>query len=138
MNMMLGSNTSVWHVFICTQNYVFQCLLINKRTLQTFHFSLISIVLMCKRKIKYFTFKILNPPPLRMTQSAPLQIDNFKWQLSQVWFRTENIQIGYSEKQICKCPPCNIQILIFAFQNFFEWYIHILYVFIYLYILYVC
>ncbi len=40
--------------------------------------------------------------------------------MSQVGCRTENIQIGNSDKQICKCPPCNIQILIFAFQNFFE------------------
>ncbi len=30
------------------------------------------------------------------------------------------MQIGDSKKQICNCPPCNIQILIFAFQNFFE------------------
>ncbi len=40
--------------------------------------------------------------------------------MSQVGYRTEKIQIGYSEKQICKCPPCNIQILIFTFQIFFE------------------
>ncbi len=55
-----------------------------------------------------------------MTQSVPLQIDNFKWQLSQVGYGTENIQEGNSEKQICKCPPCNIQILIFAFKHFFD------------------
>jgi hypothetical protein len=53
-------------------------------------------------------------------QSAPLQIDIFMWQLSQVGYRTEKIQTVNSEKQICKCPPCNLQILIFAFQNFFE------------------
>ncbi len=76
---------------------------------------------MCERerKVKNSIFKLWIPP-LRMTQSAPLQIDHFKWQLSQVGYRTEKIQKGYSEKQICKCPPCNKQILIFAFQNFFE------------------
>ena len=37
-------------------------------------------------------------------------------------FKTSSlvVQIDNSEKQISKCPPCNIQILIFAFQNFFE------------------
>jgi hypothetical protein len=80
-----------------------------------FHFNCVR-----ERKVKYSIFKLWIPPPLRMTQSAPLQIDHFKWQLSQVGYRTEKIQKGYSEKQICKCPPCNKQILIFAFQNFFE------------------
>ncbi len=95
-------------------------LLSTHQTLETFLFYFYCFNVR-EKKLKFSIFKIwIHSPPPRMMQSAPLQIDTFKWRMSQVGFRTENFQIGNSDKQICKCPPCNIQILIFAFQNFFE------------------
>jgi hypothetical protein len=102
------------HIFFLSPSYIYQL-----SNLQTFQ--ILFNCLMWERKLKYSKCESLIPPPHKMTQSAPLQIDTFRWQLSQVGYPPKKIPVDNSEKQICKCPPCNIQILIFAFQNFFEW-----------------
>ncbi len=102
------------HIIFLSPSYIYQL-----SNLQTFQ--ILFNCLMWERKLKYSKFESLIPPPPKMTQSAPLQIDTFRWQLSQVGYRMKKIPVDNSEKQICKCPPCNIQILILAFQNFFEW-----------------
>ncbi len=75
----------------------------------TYQFHQLFFIFMWEREnLNISNLKSLNPP------APPPQVGN----------RTERIQTGNSEKLICKCPPCNKQILIFTFPNFFEWCVY--------------